>query len=140
MAANRTCGSCHMCCRVFPIPEADKLHTDWCAKLQIGKGCRIYERRPKPCRDFRCLWLLDESLGEEWRPDTAGFVLSDPDPWALLVTNDPDNPQAWRRPPYESRIRAWADEASARGFFAGVREAQTLLLLLGANEKVIEGA
>jgi hypothetical protein len=129
-----------MCCRVFPIPEADKPNTDWCANLQIGKGCRIYERRPEPCRAFHCLWLLDDSLGEEWRPDIAGFVLSDPDPWALLVTNDPDNPQAWRREPFEARIRTWAEVASARGIFAGVREAQILLLLVGADERIIEGA
>ena len=126
-----------MCCRVFPIPEANKPHTDWCANLVHGEGCRIYASRPQPCRDFLCGWRNDENLGEEWRPDIAGFVLSDPAPWALLVTNDPDRPLSWRREPYYAAILYWAREASRQGLFASVRESKKLLLLDGVNEVAI---
>ncbi len=130
----RTCGPCHMCCRVFPIPEAGKLHTQWCAHLERGAGCHIYEARAHPCRAFLCGWRNDENLGEAWRPDIAGFVLSDPEPWALLVTCDPDNLDGWRREPYHSNLRLWADEASRRGLFAGVRQGEKLLLLFADCE------
>lgn len=138
-AAMRDCGSCHLCCRVFPIPEANKPHVDWCDELVAGSGCVIYPRRPVPCRDFSCLWargdLIDgEPLGENWRPDIAGFVLSDPAPWALLVTNDLDRPSAWRMEPYQSQIRALAHGAQLRGQFVGVREGERLMLVFAEGE------
>lgn len=130
----RGCGSCQLCCRVFPVPEAGKLNTQWCRHLIKGTGCAIYEDRPSPCREFFCQWTRDEQLGEEWRPDIAGFVLSDPKPWALLVTNDPDRPQAWRQEPYQARIRAWARAAADDFQFAGVREGEKLMFILGDCE------
>ncbi len=130
----RTCGPCHMCCRVFFIPEALKDNIDWCASLDRTRGCRIYETRPAACRDFLCGWRRDENLGEEWRPDIAGFVLSDPDPWAILVTCDPDNPSGWRREPYQSNIRLWARTASSQGLFVGVREGERVSLVLEDHE------
>lgn len=139
-AHGKSCGPCHLCCRVFPIPEAGKLHTDWCPHLDIGKGCLIHGTRPQTCQDFHCLWLYNENLPDEWRPDIAGFVLSDPEPWAFLVTNDPHHPRAWRREPYQAQIRTWAEAAGNRGSFAGVREAETLLLLVRGDDKIIEGA
>lgn len=128
-----------MCCRVFPIPEAGKTNTDWCQHLEPGKGCRIYAQRPEPCRKFFCGWRRDANLPEAWRPDVAGFVLSDPEPWAFLVTNDPDHPTAWRREPYCGEIRAWARAAAQRAQFAGVRENEKLLLLDGLSEMEIPG-
>lgn len=108
--------------------------------LTHGEGCSIYESRPARCRDFHCLWLGDEDLDEHWRPDRAGFVLSDPAPWGLLVTCDPARPAAWRQERYESHIRQWARQLGARGLFAGVRAGENLILLLGDGEHMIEGA
>lgn len=133
----RGCGPCQMCCRVFPVPEAGKFNTDRCSRLIVRKGCSVYPDRPQPCRDFFCLWTRDASLGEEWRPDIAGFVLSDPGPWSLLVTNDPDRPDAWRAEPYQPHIRAWAHEAGLRGQFAGVREGKRLMLVFASGEHEI---
>jgi hypothetical protein len=127
-----------MCCRVFPIPEANKHHADWCAQLERGQGCRIYAQRPAPCRAFHCLWLRDENLSDDWRPDRAGFVLSDPEPWALLVTCDPDQPSAWRREPYQSAIRTWARAAELRAAFTGAREGGRLTLVFADRDVPLE--
>ncbi len=140
MGAARTCGPCHMCCRVFPIPEIEKHHTNWCANLERGQGCRIYAERPHTCRNFHCLWIRDENLTEEWRPDHAGFVLSDPEPWGLLVTCDPERPGAWRREPYHSAIRQWARSTAEHAAFTGVREGDRLLLVFEDREVVLEEA
>ena len=134
----RGCGPCQLCCRVFPVPEAGKMHTHWCDHLVQGAGCRIYETRPAPCREFFCQWTRNAQLGEDWRPDIAGFVLSDPQPWALLVTNDPERPQAWRAEPYHSQIRDWARQAGEQFRFAGVREGEKLMLVLADCEIDIE--
>ncbi len=136
--AVRPCGPCHLCCRVFAIPEANKPHTDWCDELIGGIGCSSYLQRPAPCRDFFCLWTRDERLGEDWRPDISGFVLSDPAPWAFLATQDPDRHDAWRRAPYRDALHAWARQAERQGQFAGVREGRRLILLSGGHEIVIE--
>ncbi len=140
MTGARTCGDCHMCCKVFPIPEADKPHTGWCPHLDLATGCTRYETRPETCRKFFCAWLHDKGLCAAWRPDKAGFVLSDPDPWALLVTCDPDHPHIWRREPYESCIRAWADEAGRRGLITGVREGERLCIILRDRDVEVDAA
>jgi hypothetical protein len=137
-APQRSCGPCHLCCKVYPIDEIDKRGVDWCARLGIGAGCTAYETRPHTCRAFFCLWMRDASLGDEWRPDIAGFVLSDPAPWHVLASVDPARPDAWRRAPYEPALREWGARAMTRASFVGVREGDSILLLTPQGDIVIE--
>src|SRR6478752_6584159 len=58
-ANERACGTCTMCCKVYPIPILNKQEGKWCAHCAIGSGCRIHEDRPEQCRSFVCLWLQD---------------------------------------------------------------------------------
>ena len=60
---NRKCGDCNMCCKVYGIDsgfyEEDKTHVfkkdyEWCKHCEVGVGCKIYETRPKVCKDFSC--------------------------------------------------------------------------------------
>jgi hypothetical protein len=112
MAGN--CGSCTACCRVYAIPELQKPAGPWCQHCAIGKGCKIYEDRPKLCVEFACLWLLSQSredvrehLPDELRPDRCKVVFSP-------TTNDnimaaitmPGAPLAWRREPVRELIDA----------------------------------
>ena len=41
---------------------------------QNGRGCAIYEDRPKGCREWSCLWLLGHFEDSE-RPDRVGVVM-----------------------------------------------------------------
>ena len=51
---SRQCGACTACCH----------------------GCTIYERRPKVCRDWMCMWREFPSLFDEsWRPDRSGVLM-----------------------------------------------------------------
>ena len=77
------CGTCTACCRVFEVPEVKSKAGDWCQHCNIGKGCNIYDARPKTCRDFECLWLMSQSrtdprevLPPELRPDRCKVVFS----------------------------------------------------------------
>lgn len=73
---SRQCGACTACCHVLEIddPELQKPAGVLCR--HCDKGCVIYDRRPKVCRDWLCMWrefpgLLDES----WRPDRSGVLM-----------------------------------------------------------------
>ena len=75
-APGRECGSCTMCCKVYTFPEINKPAGVWCKFCNPGKGCKIYDNVPDPCRDFFCLWMTDGTMPDEWRPDRARFVLT----------------------------------------------------------------
>ena len=51
----RECGDCTLCCKLPAIKDF-KDGYKWCENCNIGKGCNIYETRPKPCIDFDCMW------------------------------------------------------------------------------------
>ena len=97
------CGNCTACCRVYAIPTFNKPAGKWCDHCAIGKGCKIYETRPKrECADFECLWLEMKSRGNEpaddLRPDRCKVVFS-PTPRKGLIsaTTLPGYPDAFRK-------------------------------------------
>ena len=71
----RTCGTCTQCCKTMAVVALEKPRDIWCQHCQIGQGCKIYEQRPQECRDFVCLWLQDESVPEELKPDKTKVVM-----------------------------------------------------------------
>jgi hypothetical protein len=45
--------------------------------VKSGKGCGVYADRPKdPCRDFRCQYLVDETVPEEMKPSNSNVILT----------------------------------------------------------------
>ena len=48
----KSCGDCNMCCKLPEIPSIKKQSFDWCNKCDVGKGCKIYNDRPKKCKDL----------------------------------------------------------------------------------------
>jgi len=72
----RTCGSCTACCKTHPIAEFKNPAGVWCQHCDIGKGCKIYERRPQECQDFKCDWLFGH-LAENEKPDLVKIVVAD---------------------------------------------------------------
>jgi len=97
------CGGCTLCCKLLDVPVLRKAQNKWCEHCEIGAGCKIYEARPAPCRDFACVWL--ESQREEHplplalRPDKCKLVLTfAPNRRDVLGYCDPDAPDAWKEP------------------------------------------
>ena len=129
----RSCEGCTLCCKVLAIAELAKPQGQECVHCDTGHGCRIYDRRPEPCREFYCSFLLSPALGEEWKPTTSHMVLgymSDAD--VIMVYTDPDHPEMWRREPYISRIKKWA--ATTDTGYVLIWENQNALALHGADE------
>jgi hypothetical protein len=77
MKANRSCGECTACCvePAIDTPELRKLPRVPCTHC-TGTGCAIYAARPPVCRTHFCGWFVLGDLGEEWRPDRSGVLIS----------------------------------------------------------------
>ena len=131
LVEGRQCGSCNMCCKVFAVPPVGSRAGEWCRHVVHGKGCGIHATRPDICRDFFCQWLQNATLGPEWQPRIAHFVLSlEPGTGAVIVSADPGSPLAWQKEPYYSQLRRWAHDAliNGRQVVAFVRDQVTVIL------------
>jgi hypothetical protein len=116
LVEGRSCGSCTLCCKLFPVPDLGKAAGRWCPHVAQGRGCAIHASRPPICRAFHCQWLYHGELGPEWKPERAKFVLSIySGSRSLAVTVDPGEPLAWTKPPYYSHLKRWAAAAVAAG-------------------------
>src|SRR5215469_2144017 len=115
----RECGSCMMCCKVLDIRETElrKEAGVWCFQAVHGKGCGIYESRPRVCRGFFCHWMINPNLGPEWKPERAKFVLHTGNEkiggQLLILSVDPSFPNAWTKAPYFEMIKKWARDGAA---------------------------
>lgn len=134
LVAGRDCGSCTMCCKVYKIEALNKPAGAWCSHCAIGSSCRIYDARPDDCRQFFCLWRTDASLPDIWKPNlsklTAAFY---PKNGFIYVQVDASSPQAWRKEPYFSTLKAWAANLLPhnRHILVFVRDQATLIMPTG---------
>jgi hypothetical protein len=113
------------------IVELDKPRNVWCDHAMPGRGCAIYEQRPDSCRVFSCLWLLDEALGEHWKPEKSKLVIvPDGDTGATRVYVDAAAPDAWKKEPYFSSLLDFMQKGLAEGrlLFINVGNRHGLLL------------
>ncbi len=127
------CGECNFCCKLPDIAELAKPANQWCVNCDIGKGCRIYETRPAPCRDFECVWLESQRekrpLPLELRPDRCKMMLSFVDGRRDVVgCCDPAVPDAWKNPAMLKLLQVMAGQQirvmfdTGRGYFAVDRD------------------
>lgn len=105
----KTCGTCALCCKVLEIEPLAKPAGQWCVHVRKGRGCGVYADRPEPCRTFTCGWLATPQLGDEWKPETAKFLIRDERALGHLCLDvDPGYPAAWRGAAYLPMIKRWS--------------------------------
>lgn len=105
----KSCGDCGLCCKLMGVAAIAKAPLTWCKQFKRGCGCLIYETRPQACADFICYWLHVPNLGEDWRPDRAGFVMHlAENGQRLQIEVDPATPNAWKAEPFRSAFTEWA--------------------------------
>jgi hypothetical protein len=70
-----SCGDCVVCCLALRIEEFQKPAGTLCQHC-TGTGCGIYETRYDTCRGFLCGYRQIPDLGDAWRPDRSGILLT----------------------------------------------------------------
>ena len=108
----RRCGDCTLCCKVMAIEELAKPAGQWCRHCRPGRCCLIHETRPAECRDFNCLWLIDERFGPHWKPSQSKLVVTASED-GLEIRCDPGFPGAWRNAPFYREIKTLAGAGEA---------------------------
>lgn len=129
LVPGRECGTCSLCCKLFDIDWLDRPKPGgrWCHHCNPGSGCGIWPERPDRCAEFHCLWRRLADLGEEWRPDRAGFIITKTANAAQWnVTLEPSRPGAWEREPYRTLLAQVAARLLADG--------EVIVLRIGANQ------
>jgi uncharacterized cysteine cluster protein YcgN (CxxCxxCC family) len=119
LPATRSCDGCDLCCTAVGVRELDKPPAVACKHLcgEAGASCGIYDRRPRSCREFYCLWrVLSEGVPAEFRPADCGFVLSVNDvhahPVVITAHPDPARPNAWDTLPARRLFHDMADRGN----------------------------
>lgn len=110
----RSCGGCTACCTAVAVEELSKPPGVACEHIDRAVGCSVYDRRPKGCREWSCLWLQG-AFEDAARPDRLGVVVD-----CLSKEH-----------PHEGTIY-FAHEAFPNGFAF----AETFLLALAAKDVV----
>jgi len=110
----RECGDCTLCCKVMGIIALDKPPGLWCSHCKPARGCAIYDTRPQECRTFVCGYLHSPGLDERWKPSVCKFVLMDENGDTQIAV-DPARPDAWKKEPYYSCFKAWAQASLDEG-------------------------
>lgn len=126
----RSCGDCTLCCKLLAIRELAKPRNVWCKHCKPGRGCLIYDLRPRDCAIFNCGYLISPILGEEWKPSKSKIVLV-PETGVnrIVAFVDPQRPDVWKREPYYSTLKKLAANAATHGGWVVVRiERRTYML------------
>ena len=113
----RACGDCTLCCKLPRIEELLKPSWQWCRHCDVGRGCKIYERKPDVCSDFSCNWLIDKAIPDHLRPDRIHMYAQwKPGDQVVRVMVDNDFPEA-------------IDTLEGRQFIEGYRARNHVLLV-----------
>lgn len=123
-----------MCCKLTEIRSLDKPSGKWCIHAMPGRGCRTYPDRPHDCSAFFCDWMLNPSLGPEWKPDKSRFLSMIGGDGVIAVLVDPASPSSWRAAPYYERIKLIAAQAFARGGLLTVHVGRRVIVVLSDQE------
>jgi hypothetical protein len=104
------CAGCTLCCKLLAVPELEKPAGQWCQNCAVGVGCLVHdEGQPVGCKEWNCWWRVEARVGDHWRPDRCGMVLSYT-PSQLQVHVGPARPDEWRKEPYLGDLMQWSRE------------------------------
>lgn len=100
VSLKRECGDCTRCCEGFnsggayghKFGNVDGVRTP-CFFLEQGLGCTIYEDRPQnPCAAYKCEWLVNNDIPEEFKPNKSDVILTKKGRSYLVANDTGDNP------------------------------------------------
>ena len=128
--SEKTCGTCSICCKIVAVSDLNKPAHQWCVHNVPHKGCGIWGKHPEVCKAWQCGWILMPQLDEQWKPERCGFIIRNRyEINQLVIDVDPAKPDSWRKEPFYSRIRHWAQSSRASG--------QQIMVCIGRREIAI---
>jgi len=136
IVAGRSCGECTLCCKLIGVTELDKPKGIWCKHCDVGVGCKIYANRPAECRAFHCGYLVNDRLGEHWKPSRSKMVVTTDGP-SVTIYVDPGRPGAWRVEPFQSELKHLAQQAMRDNAQILVQQGKNTIVILPDGEKNI---
>ena len=74
---SRSCDNCTACCEGWLSADiyGYAMYPGKPCFFMKKDGCSIYLNRPKdPCHEYRCAWLVDETLPYWFKPDISGVI------------------------------------------------------------------
>lgn len=74
----RICGDCTKCCEGWLHADiyGHQMHSGRPCFF-LGKGCTIYENRPKdPCKQYTCAWLTEGHFPEWMKPSLSNVIIT----------------------------------------------------------------
>ncbi|MGL5137596.1 MAG: hypothetical protein ACRC7G_07500, partial [Beijerinckiaceae bacterium] len=77
------------------------------------------------------------SLGPEWKPDTARFVMNIQDGKTLAIAVDPGHRHAWKREPYYSKLKEMSLRLFGQGMMIVVGDGINKILITPTSDVVI---
>jgi hypothetical protein len=134
----KSCGTCTLCCKVYPVPVLEKSCGKWCKHCSPGKGCGIWLERPEFCREFYCRYMLDAALGPEWKPEVCKFVMNYQPNGTFAIAVDPGHRTAWRSDAYYARLKRMSGELLAQGVTMYVEDGVNRIIVT-PDEDVVAG-
>ena len=127
----RSCGTCRLCCKVFPLPVLDKPGDAWC-RFACDAGCAIHDDGiPAVCREYNCYWLEDDELSDEFRPDRIGIVVTES---GTIRVRDDELPVLRLNQSHAGACRREKARELIDGFVAG---GAAVLLLCGPDLQIL---
>jgi hypothetical protein len=133
----RSCGTCTMCCKLYPVPAMDKPANVWCKACKPGKGCGIWETRPPMCQDFHCHWMLDVEVGANWKPEICKFIMNFQAANTMWVKVDPGHKTAWKQEPYYSVLKRWSKDFIDAGGYILIDEGLTAYCMTPSEDVAV---
>lgn len=103
------------------VPDYNSPVNEYCFNCVPNVGCGIHESRKPICREFECLWKLEEQIPDALRPDRCGVVFEPPNGCKTFVGYvDPDNYENWKKPEVQRLIQKLLDMNHPVAIFQGV--------------------
>lgn len=68
----RPCDGCTACCVHMAVDSIGKPEGEPCKAIR-PEGCAMYNKRPKDCKEFYCVWAQGQ-LPDDHRPDKLGIL------------------------------------------------------------------
>jgi hypothetical protein len=81
--------------------------------------------------------MYDATVGPEWKPEIARFVMNIQEGKTLAIAVDPGHRNAWKREPYYSVLKKMALELFGKGMMIVVGDGMNKILVTPEDDVVI---